>query len=329
MLIPVNFLLSLVCVLLLAQRRHTGRLFQLLLGLCLIHSLIAGLAIMLPGEKVWHGLQPVTASALPLVCRLALAQATGQSVRAWRSALVVWLMIVCVLWLPQGIDWLLPAIWLGCAALMLLRLKSGSDVLPEAALSKSELTLRGWRLLALLLVAVALLDITVSWLTVFAAAQGTPALLLAGNLTIAGVMSLLLLLLLGRAPTAPPVARVTREASAEGRDIVARIDALMQAGLYREPQLNLARLARKAGIPTRQVSAAVNALYQQSVSQYVNGWRIREAGERLAGSGQTVIEVMESVGFQTKSNFNREFRRITGKTPTEWRKDAWEQAENH
>ncbi|MEJ5177687.1 helix-turn-helix domain-containing protein [Erwinia sp. MYb416] len=93
--------------------------------------------------------------------------------------------------------------------------------------------------------------------------------------------------------------------------------------------MNLARLARKAGIPTRQVSAAVNALYQQSVSQYVNGWRIREAGERLAGSQQTVIEVMESVGFQTKSNFNREFRRITGKTPSEWRKDAWEQAENH
>ena len=327
MLIPVNFLLSLVCVLLLVQRRYTGHLFQLLLWLCLMHSLIAGLATMLPGEKVWHGLQPITAAALPLMCRLALAQATGQSIRAWRSALVVLLMIACVLWLPQGIDWLLPAIWLGCAALMLLRLKSGSDALPEAALSESDLTLRGWRLLALLLVAVALLDITVSWLVMFAAAEGTPGLLLAGNLTIAAVMSLLLLL--GRVPAAPPVIKVTREASAEDPDIVARIDALMQAGLYREPQLNLARLARKAGIPTRQVSAAVNALYQQSVSQYVNGWRIREAGERLAGSQQTVIEVMESVGFQTKSNFNREFRRITGKTPSEWRKDAWEQAENH
>ncbi|MFK8258125.1 helix-turn-helix domain-containing protein [Erwinia sp. AnSW2-5] len=327
MLIPVNFLLSLVCVLLLVQRRDMGHLFQLLLWLCLVHSLIAGLAIMLPGEKVWHGLQPITASALPLMCRLALAQATGQSIRAWRSALVVVLMIACVLWLPQGIDWLLPAIWLGCAALMWLRLQSGSDVLPEAALSESILTLQGWRLLALLLVVVALLDVTVSWLMAFAAAAGTPALLLAGNLTIAAVMSLLLLL--GRSPAAAPVVKVVREARAEDPDIMARIDALMQAGLYREPQLNLARLARKAGIPTRQVSAAVNTLHQQSVSQYVNGWRIREAGERLAGNQQTVIEVMESVGFQTKSNFNREFRRITGKTPTEWRKDAWEQAENH
>lgn len=327
MLIPVNFLLSLVCVLLLVQRRHTAPLFQRLLWLCLLHSLIAGLAIMLPGEKAWHWLQPITASALPLMCRLTLAQASGQSVRAWRSALVVLLMIACVLWLPQGIDWLLPAIWLGCATLMLLRLKSGSDVLPEAQLSESDLTLRGWRLLALLLIAVAILDITVSWLMAFAEAVGTPGLLLAGNLTIAGVMSLLLLL--GRSPASSPVVKVVREASAGDPDILARIDTLMQAGLYREPQLNLARLARKAGIPTRQVSAAVNALHQQSVSQYVNGWRIREAGERLAGSQQTVIEVMESVGFQTKSNFNREFRRITGKTPTEWRRDAWEQAENH
>lgn len=327
MLIPVNFLLSLVCVLLLMQRRYTGQLFQLLLWLCLVHSLIAGLAIMLPGETIWRWLQPISASALPLMCHLALAQATGKSVRAWPCALLVLLMIACVLWLPQGIDWLLPAIWLGCAALMWLRLTAGSNVLPEAALSESDLTLQGWRLLALLLVAVALLDITVSWLMVFAAAAGTQGLLLAGNLTIAGVMSLLLLL--GRTPAAPPVVKVVREASAEDPDIVARIDALMQAGLYREPQLNLARLARKAGIPTRQVSAAVNALHQQSVSQYVNGWRIREAGERLASSQQTVIEVMESVGFQTKSNFNREFRRITGKTPSEWRKDAWEQAENH
>lgn len=327
MLIPVNFLLSLVCMLLLVQRRHTGHLFKLLLWLCLVHSLIAGLAIMLPGEKAWHRLQPITAVALPLMCRLVLAQATGQCVRIWRSGLVLLLMMACVLWVPQGIDWLLPAVWLGCAALMGWRLRSGSDVRPQAALSEKGLTLAGWRLLTLLLVAVALLDITLSCLMEGAAATGAPALLLAGNLIIVGVMSLLLLS--GRSCAAAPVVKVLRQASAEDADIVARIDALMQAGLYREPQLNLARLARKAGIPTRQVSAAVNALYQQSVSQYVNGWRIREAGERLAGSQQTVIEVMESVGFQTKSNFNREFRRITGKTPTEWRKDNWEQAENH
>ncbi|MTD28663.1 helix-turn-helix domain-containing protein [Erwinia sorbitola] len=327
MLIPVNFLLSLVCVLLLVQRRDGGRVFQLLLWLCLLHSLIAGLAIMLPDEKLWHRLQPITAAALPLMCRMALVQAMEGSVRIVRSALVVILMIVCVLLLPQGIDWLMPAIWLGCAVLMLRRLKTSGNLPPKTAPTDGTLTLRGWQLLALLLIVVALLDVVITLLMSFAEGAGTAELLLAGNLSMAGVMSLLLLL--GHPSREPVVSRVAREVSAADPAIMARIDALMQEGLYREPQLNLARLARKAGIPTRQVSAAINALHQQSVSQYVNGWRIREAGERLAGRSQTVIEVMESVGFQTKSNFNREFRRITGKTPSEWRREAWEQAENN
>lgn len=327
MLIPVNFLLSLMCVLLLVQRRDGGRFFQLLLWLCLLHSLIAGLAVLLPGVGQWRWLPPITAAALPLMCHLALEQAAGQPLR-WRgSALVMLLMVACVLFRRQAIDWLMPAIWLGCALLMHLRMRQGRDVLAETALAVSDLTLRGWRLLVLLLPAVALLDGVISGLKSVSAGAGVAGLLLAGNLAIAGVMSLLLLL--ARQPAPQAAGKPVRTISAADEQIVAKIEALMQTGLYQEPQLNLARLARKAGIPTRQVSNAVNALHQQSVSQYVNGWRIREACQRLAASKQTVIEVMESVGFQTKSNFNREFRRITGKTPSEWRKEAWEQAENH
>jgi len=44
-------------------------------------------------------------------------------------------------------------------------------------------------------------------------------------------------------------------------------------------------------------------------------------------SNASVIVVMEQAGFQTKSNFNREFRRITGLTPTAWRSRHSEQAE--
>lgn len=322
MLIPVNFLLSLICILLLVQRGDRGRLFQLLLGLCLLHSLVAGLAVLLPQVPVWHRLQPVTAAALPLLCHLTLVQAAGGPLRIGYSGLTLAMMVACVLFYPQGIDVLMPAIWLGCACLMLRRLRSAKGV----ADNPGALTQRGWQTLALLLIAVAWLDVIISGSVAFAAGKGSEGSRLVGNLVMVGVMSLMLLL---TRPSRQAVPRIARTAGPEDGAVMARIDALMQEGLYREPQLSLIRLARKAGIPSRQVSAAVNGLHQQSVSHYINGWRIREAGERLRSSDETVIEVMEYVGFQTKSNFNREFRRITGKTPTQWRKEAWEQAENH
>jgi AraC-like DNA-binding protein len=35
-----------------------------------------------------------------------------------------------------------------------------------------------------------------------------------------------------------------------------------------------------------------------------------------------VTEIMLEAGFQTKSNFNREFKRVTGLTPSDYRSSA-------
>ncbi len=34
---------------------------------------------------------------------------------------------------------------------------------------------------------------------------------------------------------------------------------------------------------------------------------------------QSIMQIMFEVGFLTKSNFNREFLRVTGKSPSAWR----------
>jgi len=88
---------------------------------------------------------------------------------------------------------------------------------------------------------------------------------------------------------------------------------------YRDVDLNLDRLARKLAIPARQISAAINRATGKNVSQYVNEHRIAEACLLLAETEKPVTEIMFDVGFQTKSNFNREFRRVTDTTPLEWR----------
>lgn len=348
MLIPLNFLLTLVCMQLLLQRWQAGWLWRALLLVCLIHSMNAGL-VTLAGHHGWRPLLPLTATLLPLLCCAALAQATGQRPRYLQVGGLPIAMLAVQLWLPQAIDWLLPAVWLGCAAAMLRSLRHGSDAFQRVAFSRSALTVRGWRIAAWLLVAVALLDTTVALLYGFAGGAGTGGVLAAGTLLICGLFSLLLVLAPAASPVpetatgsepgcavAPPTvsrAEDPIQTASDGRDasqdraILAAVEALMQQGLYQRADLSLLMLARKAGIPARQVSAAINAVHRQSVSHYVNGWRIRAAARLLTESDEPVIAIMEQAGFQTKSNFNREFRRITGVTPTAWRSRHSEQAE--
>lgn len=112
----------------------------------------------------------------------------------------------------------------------------------------------------------------------------------------------------------------TQDDAVEEEETIARVDALMtDRKIYRDANLNLDRLARKAVIPTRQISQAINRATGMNVSQYVNGYRVAEACELLETTQKPVTEIMFDVGFQTKSNFNREFRRITEMTPQDWR----------
>ena len=119
-------------------------------------------------------------------------------------------------------------------------------------------------------------------------------------------------------PPAPaPASGPTEEDGAIARSL----DELMQAReLYRDPELNLGRIARRMNLPARRVSIAVNRVHGASVSQYVNDLRIRAAREMLETSDEPVTRLMFDCGFISKSNFNREFLRLTGTNPTDYRR---------
>lgn len=111
--------------------------------------------------------------------------------------------------------------------------------------------------------------------------------------------------------------------SPEANDIKVAEDIrnlLVQTGLALDPGLTLSRLARRAGLPMRTVSAAINRVHGRNVSQYINDLRIAEACRLLANADMSVTQAIYASGFQTKSNFNREFARVTGMTPREWRR---------
>jgi len=58
------------------------------------------------------------------------------------------------------------------------------------------------------------------------------------------------------------------------------------------------------------------------LSQWINGFRIERARELLISTPLPVTEIMLESGFITKSNFNREFQRITGVSPTVFRQQT-------
>ncbi|MEY9722861.1 AraC-like DNA-binding protein [Sinorhizobium fredii] len=126
-----------------------------------------------------------------------------------------------------------------------------------------------------------------------------------------------------RARPLPVVASNIEQAellAAKDSEVLDRIDHLLaEQRLSRDENLTLSRLARRAGVPARLISGAVNRLARKNVSQYINDFRIAEACRLLRGTDMPVTAAMLESGFQTKSNFNREFRRVTSLSPASWR----------
>lgn len=105
--------------------------------------------------------------------------------------------------------------------------------------------------------------------------------------------------------------------------VLAEVDAVLRGRvLYRDPDLSLDRLARRVHRPARMISGAINRVHGMNVSQYVNGLRIEDARRLLAETDRPVTAILHEVGFQTKSNFHREFGRVAGCSPSEWRARA-------
>ena len=109
--------------------------------------------------------------------------------------------------------------------------------------------------------------------------------------------------------------------SERAEEITSMLDSkIRQDSLYLDPELTLSKLTRKLGIPAKQISIAVNQVHKKNISKLINKYRIDHAKHALITSQDTITQVFMNSGFQTKSNFNREFSTMTGMTPSEYRK---------
>ena len=90
------------------------------------------------------------------------------------------------------------------------------------------------------------------------------------------------------------------------------------------PELTLDELAAQLSVKPKMLSQTINELLNQNFFEFINHYRIEEAKRLLTNPKDkkiTVLEVMYEVGFNSKSSFNTIFKKNTGLTPSEFKKN--------
>lgn len=229
--------------------------------------------------------------------------------------------LFCRVFAPETTDIVVPLVFAGYGSAILYLLRSSGDM-PLARLDAGRVPKVLWQVLGWALIASALSDVVIAvafmtgnehwagWLITFSSSLVLVLLgLLSGSPSATGVVGQ------ESAEPAPP----PRETSSEDIEILEALEAfLKREPMHLDPNLTLSRLARRLHLPEKRLSMAVNRATGANVSRYVNTWRVRHAC-KLIEDGATVTDAMLDSGFNTKSNFNREFLRETGVPPSQWK----------
>lgn len=263
--------------------------------------------------------RPIVAAALPPLAWIAFSGTE----RLWPHVLPPLIAAAMTAswryWQPP-IDPLLAILSFGYGGALLRLAFKGPDALPDVRLGDAVSAHRATLVVAGSMILSGMVDLLITVDFELSGGARVPAIIGSVN-GLSLIFYAYAIATIGRSRPDPlPEVETPRDAEAGDTEIVATLDRLMrEKALYRDPDLTLQRLARRSLIPARQISAAVNLVCGENVSQHINGYRIAEAKRLLTETEKPVTEVMFDCGFQTKSNFNREFRRITGTSPSTYR----------
>ncbi len=91
--------------------------------------------------------------------------------------------------------------------------------------------------------------------------------------------------------------------------------------VHRDParRWTVDELARAARSSRTVLAERFNAVMGQAPIEYVTGWRMQLAAERIRKGGESLSAIAADVGYESEAAFNRAFKRVTGITPGRWR----------
>jgi AraC-like DNA-binding protein len=81
-------------------------------------------------------------------------------------------------------------------------------------------------------------------------------------------------------------------------------------------------LARAAGASRTVLAGRFHAVMGQAPIEYVTGWRMQLAADRIRNSEDSLASIAADVGYESEAAFNRAFKRVTGITPGRWRESV-------
>ncbi len=105
--------------------------------------------------------------------------------------------------------------------------------------------------------------------------------------------------------------------------LAARLNQLVKSeSLYRDPNLNLARLASHLKIPSYLLTQVLRFGLNTNYYEYISEFRIEDVKAKMQSAEYkhlSIIEIAYSAGFNSKSSFNVAFKKQTNMTPKQFR----------
>lgn len=220
----------------------------------------------------------------------------------------------------RSLDWAVSASYVFYSSALYLLWRKGPDALIYARVDVTR-SLSNWILRGIgFIVFMLLLDSAIA--LDFATNKGANAPRLISYGTVPVILLLLatlvtLPLMLSRSRAAPQSLPVS---DTEDAEVEARLRTLMREHqLFFDPDLTVQRLAKRLHLPARSLSASINKAQGTNVSQYINAFRLAHAAQLLVETDESVTKIATRSGFMTRSNFYREFQRVYGQSPREYR----------
>jgi len=116
------------------------------------------------------------------------------------------------------------------------------------------------------------------------------------------------------------LSRDVRSANAAPDETAALSAVLRYAQAHPDAALKLGDLAARAGLSVFQFDQRVRLMFGLSAGQYLTRLRIDRAAERLRRSQDPISEIALDCGYADQTAFARQFRKVVGLSPGQYRK---------